>query len=85
MGEDSFRLMTQLLNNIYGNGQWPKDFIEVAVIALKKPQATECWDSGTYSKEGYLEEGIKGNLKMYWEKIIMDLEEEKGQGMYLGC
>jgi len=22
---------------------------------------------------------------MYWEKIILDLEEEKGQGMYLGC
>jgi len=51
MGEDSVRrLMTQLINIIYGNGQWPKDLIEVAVIALKRPKATKCWDNCTYSK-----------------------------------
>jgi hypothetical protein len=32
-----------------------------------------------------LEEGMKGKLRMFWEKIILDLEEEKGQGKYLGC
>jgi hypothetical protein len=38
LGEDSLkRLMTQLINIIYGNGQWPKDLIEVAMIALKRP------------------------------------------------
>jgi len=45
------RLMTQLINIIYGNGQWPKDFIEVTVIALKRPKATKCWDNCTYSKD----------------------------------
>jgi len=51
MGEDSLRrLMTQLINIIYGNGQWPKDLIEVAVIALKRPKATKCWDNCNYSK-----------------------------------
>jgi hypothetical protein len=52
MGEDSLRrLMTQLINIIYGNGQWPKDLIEVAVIALKRPKATKCWDNCTCSKD----------------------------------
>jgi hypothetical protein len=28
--------MTQLINSIYETGEWPKDFIEVTMIALKK-------------------------------------------------
>jgi hypothetical protein len=36
MGEDSLRrLMIHLINIIYRYGQWPKDLIEVAVIALE--------------------------------------------------
>jgi len=52
MGEDSLRrLVTQLISIIYRNGQWPKDLIEVAVIAVKRPKATKCLDSCTYSKD----------------------------------
>jgi len=51
MGEDSLRrIMTQLINILYGNGQWPKYLIEVAVIALKRPKATKCMDNCTYNK-----------------------------------
>ena len=41
--EEGLRLMTQLFNNIYKNGEWPKDFTEVTIISLKnKPAATKC-------------------------------------------
>jgi hypothetical protein len=42
------RLKTQLINNIYVTGEWPRDFIEVTMIALKqKPKATKCSDHRT--------------------------------------
>jgi len=34
LGEDDFRIMTQLIKKIYKNGKRPKDFTEVTVIAL---------------------------------------------------
>jgi hypothetical protein len=36
LGEDGLMLMTQLINSIYVTGEWPRDFIEVTMIALKK-------------------------------------------------
>jgi hypothetical protein len=49
LGEDGLRLMTQLINSIYVTGEWPRDFIEVTMIALKKPKATKCSDHRTIS------------------------------------
>jgi hypothetical protein len=43
--EDGLRLMTQLINSMHVTEEWPKDFIEVTMIALKKkPKATKCSD-----------------------------------------
>jgi hypothetical protein len=28
LGEDGLKLMTQLINNIYESGEWPKDFTQ---------------------------------------------------------
>jgi hypothetical protein len=36
LGEDGLKLMTQLIKSIYVTGEWPRDVIEVTVIALKK-------------------------------------------------
>jgi hypothetical protein len=45
LGEGGLNIMTKLINTIYETGKWPKDFIEVTMIALKKkPQATKCSD-----------------------------------------
>jgi len=45
LGECDLKIMTKLIKNIYETGQWPKDFTEVTMIALKKkPQATKCSD-----------------------------------------
>ena len=43
LGEGGLKIMTKLIKTIYEAGEWPKDFTEVTVIALKKnPQATKC-------------------------------------------
>jgi hypothetical protein len=36
LGEDGLRLMTQMINSMYVTGNWPRDFIEVTMTALKK-------------------------------------------------
>ena len=50
--ECGLKIMTKLINTIYETGEWPKDFTEVTMIALKKkPQATKCSDHRTYSED----------------------------------
>ena len=42
--------MTKLSNTIYNTGEWPQDFTEVTMIALKKKtKATKCSDYRTIS------------------------------------
>ena len=41
--------MTKLSNTIYNTGEWPQDFTEVKMIALKKKKATKCSDFRTIS------------------------------------
>jgi hypothetical protein len=42
-GEGGLKIMTKLINTIYETGEWPKDFTEDIMIALKKkPQASKC-------------------------------------------
>ena len=44
------KIMTKLINTTDETGEWPKDFTEVTMIALKKmPQATKCSDHRTIS------------------------------------
>ena len=33
LGEGGLKILTELINTIYENGQWPKDFTEVTMIA----------------------------------------------------
>jgi len=48
LGEGGLKIMKKLINTILETGEWPKDFTEVTMIALKKkPQATKCSDHGT--------------------------------------
>ena len=49
LGEDGLK-MTQLISNIYKTGEWPKNFIDVKMSALKKePKATNDSDHITIS------------------------------------
>jgi hypothetical protein len=48
MEREGPRIIMQLIHNICETGEWPKDFIEVTMIALKKnPYATKCSDHST--------------------------------------
>jgi len=48
--EGDLKIMTILINTIYETGEWPKDFTQFTMIALKKkPQATKSSDHRTIS------------------------------------
>jgi hypothetical protein len=50
LGEGGLKIMKKLINTIYETGEWPKDFTEATMFALKKkPQATKCSDNRTIS------------------------------------
>lgn len=40
LGEDGLRIIAQLISNIFETGEWSKNFTEVTLIALKKPEAS---------------------------------------------
>jgi len=46
LGECGLKILTKLINTTYETEEWPKDFTEVTMIALKKEtQATKCSDN----------------------------------------
>ena len=47
--------------------------------------ATIAQSALSHTQQRYLEEGLKRKLRMYSEKISLDLEGEKELGMQLGC
>jgi len=43
LGERCLKILTKVTSTLYETGEWPKDFTEVTMIALKKKtQATKC-------------------------------------------
>ena len=90
LGEGGLKIMTKLINAIYETGEWPKDFTEVTMIALKRSHklqnaVTIAQSALSHIQQRYLEEGLKRKLRMYSEEISLGLEEEKELGMQLGC
>ena len=65
--------MTKLINTIYEIGEWPEDFTEVTMIALKKPQATKCSDHSTISLITHTAKILRRRI----EKKIEDVLEDK--------
>jgi hypothetical protein len=93
-GEGSLKIMTKLINTIYESVEWPKDLTEVTMIALKKkPQATKRNDHCTISLIAHtakivakiLRRRIEKKIRMYSEKISLDLEKEKELVMQVVC
>ena len=93
LGEGGLKIMTKLSNTIYNTGEWPQDFTQVTMIALKKKtKATKCSDYRTISLIAHTAKIIakirrrrlKRKLRMCLEKISLDLGEEKELGMQSG-
>ena len=57
------------INTIYETGEWPKDFTEVTMIALKKTQATKCSDHRTISLTAHTAKIIAKILRRIERKI----------------
>jgi len=92
LGEGSLKLLKKLINNIYENGEWPKDFTKVTMIALEKTQATKCSDHCPISIITHRAKIITKILRRKFERKIkdvlgediLDLEEENEPGIQLG-
>ena len=77
--------MTKLINTIYETEEWPKDFTEVTMNALKKkPQATKCSDHRTISLIAHTAKIVAKILRRKIEKKIEDVLEEDRFGFRRG-
>jgi hypothetical protein len=80
LGEDGLKIMTKLINTIYETGEWPKDFKEVTMIALKKkPQAAKCSDHRTIS---HIAHTVKVVAKMLRRRIEKKIEGVLGEDQF---
>jgi hypothetical protein len=75
----------KLISTIYETGEWPKDFVEVTMIALKKkPQATKCSDHRTSNPIAHTRAAkmVTKNLRRRIERKTEDLfgEDQFGFG-----
>jgi retron-type reverse transcriptase len=69
--------MAQLINNIYETGEWPKDFNEVTMIALKNnAKATKCSDNCTISIITHAAQIVVRILRRKFERKIEDVPAE---------
>ena len=76
LGEDGLKILTKLINTIYETGEWPKDFTEITIIALKKKtQATKCSDHHTVSL-------ISHTAKILRRRIERKIEDVLGEGQF---
>jgi hypothetical protein len=85
LGEGGLKIMTKLINTSYETGEWPKDFTEVTMIALKKkPQATKCSDHRTISLIAHTAKIVAKILRRRIEKKIEDVLREDQFGFRRG-
>ena len=68
------KILTKLSSTIYNTGEWPQDFTEIKMIALKKKtKATKCSDYRTISLISYTAKIIAKILRRRIEKKIEDV------------
>jgi len=85
LGEGGMKIIKKLINTIYETGEWPKDFTEVTMIALKKkPQATKCSDHRTISLIAHTAKIVAKILRRRFEKKIEDVLGEDQFGLRRG-
>ena len=85
LGDGGLKIMTKLINTIYETGEWPKDFMEVTMIALKKkPQATKCNDHRIISLIAHTAKIVTKILRRRIEKKIEELLGEDQFGFRRG-
>ena len=74
------KILTNLINAIYETGEWPNDFKEVTMIALKKKiQATKCSEHRTVSLISHTAKII---AKIHRRRIERKIEDVLGEDQF---
>ena len=77
--------LTQLINKIYETGEWPKDFLDVTMVALqKKKQAKKCSDYRTISLISHVAKIVAKILNRRLERKIEEVMGEDQFGFRKG-
>jgi len=85
LGKGGSKRKMKLTNTIYETGEWPKDFTEVTMIALKKkPHATKCSDHHIISLITHTAKIVAMTLRRRIEKKIEDVLGEDQFGFRKG-
>ena len=72
LGDGELKIMTALVNKIYMNRDWPKDFLDVTMIVLpKKNQAKKCSEHRKISPISYTG---KWNRRGYRRRPVWDFK-----------
>ena len=75
--EGGLKILTKLINTVYETGEWPKDFTDVTMIALKrKTQATKYSSHRTISLIAHTAKIIAKILRGRIERKIEDVRGE---------
>jgi len=83
--EGGLKILTKLINTIYETAEWPKDFTEVTMIALKKKtQPTKCSDHRTINLITHRAKIIAKILRRRVERKIEDVFGEDQFGFRRG-
>jgi hypothetical protein len=73
LGDSGLKIMTKLINTIYETGEWPKDFTEITMIALKKKtQATKCSDHRTISFIVHTAKILRRRIEKKIEEVLQE-------------
>ena len=83
LGEGGLKILAKFVNTEYETGEWPKDFTEVTMIALKKKtHATKCDENYTMSLIAYTAKRVAKLLRRRTGRKIDDVfgEEQFGFG-----
>ena len=79
------KIMTALVNKIYMSEDWPKDFLDVTMIALtKKNQAKKCSDPRTISLISHTGKTVARILSKILESNIEEVIKEDQFGFRKG-
>jgi hypothetical protein len=74
-----------LINSVYVTGEWPKDFVEVTIIALKKEsKATKCSNHLTFSRIARAAKRVGRILRRRIERKFEDILGEDQFGFRRG-
>jgi len=85
LGKWGLKIMTKFIKTIHETGEWPRDFTEFTMIALKKkPQATKCKEYRTISLIAHTAKIVEKILRRRIERKIEDVLREDQFGFRRG-